>query len=168
MVVSASNRGMNLFGRKTESFFCTPKSILPRTLQPTVPLACGLGRPRGSPLQVDYGGIALINKANHVKSYGQYADNQCVARIHRRGGVYPRPTSCGQDSKQIYRSSEDGANRCIWLKFKINAPQLRGRGLSTSYCNVCDFFCQREAPPGLVLTERKRPRKGNVIPLRGR
>ena len=64
-------------------FFGTPKSILPRTLQPTVPLACGLGRPRGSSLQVDYGGIALINKANHVKSYGQYADNQCVARIHR-------------------------------------------------------------------------------------
>ena len=27
---------------------------------------------------------------------------------HRRGGVYPRPTNSGQDTKQISRSCEDG------------------------------------------------------------
>ena len=42
------------------------------------------------------------------KSRQQNADNQCVARILRRGGVYPHPTNSGQDKKQMHRSCDDG------------------------------------------------------------
>ena len=38
----------------------------------------------------------------------QRTDNQCVARILRRGGVYPHPTNSGQDKKQMHRSCDDG------------------------------------------------------------
>ena len=31
-----------------------------------------------------------------------------VEHIHRRDGVYPRPTNSGQDTKQMTRSSEGG------------------------------------------------------------
>ena len=46
-----------------------------------------------------------------IKACKDYVNNTLVINVLHAsavGGVYPRPTSNGQDTKQISRSSEDG------------------------------------------------------------